>query len=111
MAIFRPTRRLNSADLPTFGRPTIATFGMAAGSLILTEAQDVCDSASPLDQGERIEVRVHIYLTTRTLTLTSPLRKERRTVVGMHCHPGRSRISPDEHGRRPATAERRRSHK
>ena len=27
IAIFRPIRRLNSADLPTFGRPTIATLG------------------------------------------------------------------------------------
>lgn len=28
MAIFRPARRLKSADFPTLGRPTIATVGM-----------------------------------------------------------------------------------
>jgi hypothetical protein len=26
MAMLRPARRLNNADFPTFGRPTIATF-------------------------------------------------------------------------------------
>ena len=31
MAILRLIRRLNSADLPTFGRPTIATFGYSLG--------------------------------------------------------------------------------
>ena len=28
MAIFRPASRLNSVDLPTFGRPTMATFSV-----------------------------------------------------------------------------------
>ena len=39
IAIFRPTRRLNSADLPTLGRPTIATLGNVQSSF--TKAADI----------------------------------------------------------------------
>ena len=34
IAIFRPTSRLNKADLPTLGRPTIATFGVLLSSFM-----------------------------------------------------------------------------
>jgi hypothetical protein len=36
MAILRPTRRLKSADFPTFGRPMIATLGSFASAFIAT---------------------------------------------------------------------------
>src|SRR4029077_4293599 len=57
-----PISRLKRADLPTFGRPTIATMGIRAGTI---DADSLPRADAPIVQGDTCEERTVMNMALR----------------------------------------------